>query len=264
MGYSYSASDTPEMCFNAPKNWQLQWYTNRQTSVSTAWNGTLYGIADYNSTSDGDNVILQIPGATHDWYVSFNRKIGINRGTKEGGNQVLVHKRSSGLGYGESDLIAKLDAGDTYSNAALPLAITVNSIDLSADPAFAFVTIAPVPTPAPTTQAPTPDPTPAPTQAPAPDPTPPPTPVPTPVPTPAPTTQAPTPDPTPAPTQSPTPAPAPTPKLTGECTVEKFSSAVGGQDALAEILGLVAADSDADAIQTVLTAKCEEALKPTK
>ena len=52
--------------------------------------------------------------------------------------------------------------------------------------------------------------------------------------------------------------------VTAECTVEKFSSAVGGQDELAVILGLVAADSDADAIQTVLTARCEEALKPTK
>jgi hypothetical protein len=146
MGYSYSTDDGPEMCFNAPKNWQLQWYDDRETTVSGGWSGELYGIADYGDTNDGDTVIAQIPGTTEDWYVSFNRKIGINSGTVEGGDQVLVHKRPSGLGYGESTLMAKLSSGNTYSDA--PLEITVNAIDLSANPAFASVTFG---TTAPTT-----------------------------------------------------------------------------------------------------------------
>ena len=134
--------------FNAPKNWQLGWYDNRQTTVSGGWSGDLYGITDYGDTNDGDTVIAQIPGTTEDWYVSFNRKTGINNGTLEGGNQVLVHKRPSGLSYGESTLMAKLNCGNTYSDA--PLVITVNAIDLSTNPAFASVTIGSVATPAPT------------------------------------------------------------------------------------------------------------------
>ena len=147
MGYSYSTDDGPEMCFNAPKNWQLQWYDDRETTVSGGWSGELYGIADYGDTYDGDTVIARILGTPDDWYVSFNRKTGINSGTVEGGNQVLVHKRPSGLGYGESTLMAKLNSG-WYTDA--PLVITVNAIDLSTNPAFASVTIGSVATPAPT------------------------------------------------------------------------------------------------------------------
>ena len=139
MGYIYSNDDGPEMCFNAPKNWKLGWYDDRQRTVSAGvWSGDLYGIADYGDTIDGDTVIARIPGTTEDWYVSFNRKTGINSGTVEGGNQVLVHKRPSGLGYGESTLMAKINSG-WYTDA--PLVITVNAIDLSANPAFASVTI---------------------------------------------------------------------------------------------------------------------------
>jgi hypothetical protein len=143
MGFSYGSNDSPEMCFNAPKNWQLQWYTDRQTTVSGGWSGALYGIADYGNTNEGDTVIVQIPGTSEDWYVSFNCKTGINRDTQEGGNQVLVHKRQSGLGKGESTLMAKLDSGNTYPGTDAPLEITVNAINLSASPAFASVTIAP-------------------------------------------------------------------------------------------------------------------------
>ena len=199
MGYSYSSDDGPEMCFNAPKHWQLGWYDDRQTTVSGGWSGDLYGIADYVGTNEGDTVIVQIPG-TEDWYVSFNRKTGINSGTPEGGNQVLVHKRSSSSGYGKSDLMAKLNSGNTYSGA--PLQITIDAINLSANPAVASVTIG-TPTPAPVA-APTPSPTSAsfapPTTTPAPvaAPTPPPTSTPfaPPTTTPAPATPAPAPAPT--------------------------------------------------------------------
>ena len=60
--------------------------------------------------------IVMVPGAT-DWYVSFNRRAGINIDTKEGGNQVLAHKRTRGLGYAELDLMDKINAGGTYSGA---------------------------------------------------------------------------------------------------------------------------------------------------
>ena len=177
MGHGYRSNNTPEMCFNAPKNWQLQWYTDRQRTVnaiiddrfagddffadgddrippaSGGWSGKIYGIADYGRTINGDTVIVKIvmvPAGATDWYVSFNRRAGINIGTQEGGDQVLVHKRTRGLGYAESDLMAKINAGDTYSGA--PLEITVNAINLrSADPPFAYVKIGSgsIPTPQP-------------------------------------------------------------------------------------------------------------------
>jgi hypothetical protein len=219
MGYSYGQDEGPEMCFNAAKNWQLGWYSDRHVSVTSSWSGNLYGLADYENTSSNDMIIAQIPasvdGGFDDWYVSFNRKIGINRGTVEGGNQVLVHKRASGTGYAQSWLMAKLSAGGTYNDG--PLSITVDTIDLNAAQGFAKVTIGTPSTPAPTRSPVTPAPiTPAPTRAPV---TPAPTGAPiTPAPvTPAPVTPAPiTPAPvTPAPTGSPiTPAPV-TPAPTG-------------------------------------------------
>eukprot|EP00814_Leptocylindrus_danicus_P016466 CAMPEP_0116013620 /NCGR_PEP_ID=MMETSP0321-20121206/5828_1 /TAXON_ID=163516 /ORGANISM="Leptocylindrus danicus var. danicus, Strain B650" /LENGTH=672 /DNA_ID=CAMNT_0003483191 /DNA_START=45 /DNA_END=2060 /DNA_ORIENTATION=+ len=156
MGYSYSSDDGPEMCFNAPKNWQLGWYNDGQKVVTSGWSGNLYGIADYGTIDSGSVVIAQIPasvnGGTDDWYVSFNRKAGINAGTVEGGNQVLVHKRASGTGYAESTLMAKLSAGGTYSGAPLP--IEVSAIDISQSPGFATVLIGTLATPAPVTPAP--------------------------------------------------------------------------------------------------------------
>ena len=218
MGYSYSQDDTPEMCFNGPKNWQLGWYSDRQIVVTSGWTGNIVGLVDYQNTSD-ETIVLQIPasvdGGSDDWYVSFNRKSGINSGTVEGGNQVLVHKRESGNGYSQSWLMAKLNSGESYSDA--PLTITVNSIDFSASPAaYASITVGEITsfpstfpsqspiTPAPVTPAPvTPAPvTPAPV-SPAPVTSAPVTPAPV---TPAPVTPAPV---TPAPvTQAPvTPAP---------------------------------------------------------
>ena len=127
MGYSYSSSNAPLMCFNAAKNWQLGWYDDRQRIISSGetWTGKVYGISDYGNTNTGDTVIVQIPDTSFDWYVSFNRKVGINSGTKEGGNQVLVHRRNKGVAYGESDLMAKLNAGGTYSSAPLPIKVNM-------------------------------------------------------------------------------------------------------------------------------------------
>jgi len=140
MGYSYNAKDSPFMCFNAPKNWQLGWYDDRQEIVSTRWSGNIYGIADYGRIGTDDTVIVQIPfPGTEDWYVSFNRKSGINSGTKICHDQVLVHKRSSGVAYSSSTLMANMNTGDTYTTDHLD--IIVHAIILSTNPTFASVTI---------------------------------------------------------------------------------------------------------------------------
>ena len=111
---------------------RLGWYSDRQTEISGGWSGNLYGLADYGSTTAGQTVIGKITASPDDWYFSFNRQTGINSGTQEGGNQVLVHKRATGLATGFSHLMAKLSAGESYSGA--PLNITVNVIDISSNP----------------------------------------------------------------------------------------------------------------------------------
>ena len=135
------------MCFNAAKNFQLGWFNDKfQTvdSTNTYWSGDLVGQVNYNTASDaqrvGIKIAAEITGSTEDYYVSFNRAVGYNSGTQEGGNQVLVHKRASADGYSQSWLMAKLNDGESYND--IPnLPISVNEINLSATPAIATVTI---------------------------------------------------------------------------------------------------------------------------
>jgi len=206
MGYSSAYDDGPLMCFNAPKNWQLGWYSDAQEIVTVdGWSGNLYGIADYGGTEIGSaGVIAQIPasidGGTDDWYVSFNRKAGINAGTSEGGDQVLVHKTPAGSEEAEeSTLMAKLSAGETYSGAPLPIQVSAIDIFSQQRPGFATVIIGtPLVTTAPVTNAPI---TPSPTHSPS-----------TSLvePTPSPSSATPTKSPTKAPSMEPTIAIKPT------------------------------------------------------
>merc|ERR1712157_478351 len=190
---------------------QLGWYTDQQVTVTIGGTFNLIGISDYGATTNNDKTNIQIPGDTEDFYVTFNRKSGINSGTVEGGNQVFVHKRPTGNGYGESDLVAKLNAGGYYDGASL--SVTVLSIDLSSTPPHASVQIGSS-TPAPNippTPSPTNSPTPSPTNSPTASPTNSPTTSPTNSPTPSPTTPSPTNSPTPSPTDSPTVSPTNSP-----------------------------------------------------
>lgn len=165
MGYSYGSDDGPRMCFNAAKNAQLGWYDDKtETVTGTGWTGSLHGISDYGS-SGASTVLLKIEGRSYDWYVSFNRRSGINSGTKEGANQVLIHRREKGTGYSTSKLMAKRGSGGKYSNN------DISSYPIQVDSIGTFATV--------TIGAPPAGPTPAPTNAPTTGPTPPPVPVPT-------------------------------------------------------------------------------------
>jgi hypothetical protein len=153
MGYSYGDTEGPIMCFNNAKNYQLGWYDGMQRDVlpmDNPWDGRLYGVADYaglvasDATDDGD-VVIKVQGNSVDYYVGFNRETGINSGTKEAGNQVTIQSRT-GTGYGESELVAKLTAGNQYTipdfgGSGKNVYIRVDTIDTSASPAFAEVTI---------------------------------------------------------------------------------------------------------------------------
>ena len=102
-GYSYGNDDGPIMCFNGPKSWQLGWFTDYHIDLSvaigTSWTGNLVGFAQKANATLTDKMIIRIQSSVNDVYVNFNRKIGINSGTQEGGDQVLVTTRATGAGY---------------------------------------------------------------------------------------------------------------------------------------------------------------------
>lgn len=103
------------MCFNAAKNFQLGWFSDKfhEMSLSDTFSGDLIGQADY--SPNGNQVGIRITSSPNDYYVSFNRRTGINSGTLEGADQVLVHSRPTVNGYGQSTLLAKLNVGGTFS-----------------------------------------------------------------------------------------------------------------------------------------------------
>ncbi|GFH56169.1 hypothetical protein CTEN210_12645 [Chaetoceros tenuissimus] len=151
MGFSYSNDDGPIQCFNAPKNWQLGWYDDKRVPVSyDGWEGNLIGLSDYGNSNvaAGDMVIARV-NLNESYYVSFNRKTGINSGTQEGGDQVMVHKRELGTEYAASDVLAYLNSGDAYTSPDSNFTVTVNSIDLTSNPARANVKIERFDTPPP-------------------------------------------------------------------------------------------------------------------
>ena len=211
------------MCFNGAKTWQLGWFTNYHVDLPKAndfnWNGDLIGFAERDSSSSAaDRMIIRIRSSVDDYYIHFNRQIGMNAETKEGGNKVLVAKRSSGTGYAFSYLLAILGPGGVYTisnfnGSRSAMTIVVRTINTRSIPARANISVRFGPSSAPTrtpTRAPTKAPTRAPTNAPTRAPTKVRTRKPTRMPTYAPTrapTRAPTDSPTVEPTNAPTNAP---------------------------------------------------------
>ena len=55
MGYSYSGTASPAMCFNGHKNYVLGWFADKQITVNPtangAWTGKLVGFVDYINAS---------------------------------------------------------------------------------------------------------------------------------------------------------------------------------------------------------------------
>ena len=79
-----------------------------------------------------------------DFYIGFNRRTGFNSGTKEAANKVTVVEQATG--YATSNLVAKLGSGEkftisNYQGGSEDVIIDVTSIDLSASPAHAKVSV---------------------------------------------------------------------------------------------------------------------------
>jgi hypothetical protein len=169
MGYSYSQDDGPIMCFNAAKSWQFGWYSDKASTLDKtnkrSYVGVLGGIADY-ADSNIETVLVKLntSGSSTDYFVNFNRRFGINSGTVEGGDQVtVVMQGSEGTAYAESELVAKLNALDTYTisnfdGSGETATVTVNSIGGATADVSICIGPCPSPTPIPT-PVPTPNPT---------------------------------------------------------------------------------------------------------
>ena len=150
MGYSYSRDDTPLMCFNAAKSWQLGWYADKAVTVTpfaSGFSGRLMGIADYQHPA-GYNVLVKIEtGQDTDYYLNFNRKKGINSGTLEGGDKVMITRQGeNGTGYSPSKLMAAISSGQYYTindfaGSGDSVRVSGQEINLSSSPGYADVTI---------------------------------------------------------------------------------------------------------------------------
>jgi len=112
MGYSYGEQYGPRMCFNGPENHLLGWYADRTVDLPAqgGWSGPLWGLEAYTRTATGA-VMIRIDD---EYFVTFNRAIRINSGTREGRNQVLIHQRGNAA-WAFSSLLAELTAGSTFN-----------------------------------------------------------------------------------------------------------------------------------------------------
>ena len=79
--------------------------------------------------------------------MNFNRQAGINVGTMENGNKVLLTRPGmNGIGYSESKLMAALSSGSTFTindfaQSGRPLNIKVHELNLYASPGYAVVSV---------------------------------------------------------------------------------------------------------------------------
>ena len=147
MGGGFSEAG-PLACYNGAKSWQMGWYNSRSYNYNIEndiWKGRLIGQVDYSTPNDvTSKVVLKLnsPGSI-DYFVMFNR---IKVGTKESQNLVMVVRSDIETDpWGESELVAKLSAGQStslnYFHLWDSLEVTVNEINLNANPAYADVTV---------------------------------------------------------------------------------------------------------------------------
>jgi hypothetical protein len=134
--------ERPVQCFNPAKNWQLGWYSTQSVEIDPLsvgnFVGTLVGIDDFDDTPSSQYVVLKIENGHTDLFVGYNRRKGINRGTQQGIDKVLIVEQ--GEGYSTSVKLAQLSVGETYTVANYQglgddLSITFTSVSADLDEA---------------------------------------------------------------------------------------------------------------------------------
>ena len=148
MGNPLYSDEIGKMCFNAAKNWQIGWYDTKKLLVDPLLNPSttvkLVGIANFDTLSNNDPVVVKVEtGTGADYFIGFNRAIGVNAENDEADNEVTIVKVGSGHGesYSQSYLMATLVQGESYTIPGFDWVIEPQKIDIVADPAVATVSI---------------------------------------------------------------------------------------------------------------------------
>jgi len=149
MGASPTIPNGPSMCFNSAKSWSLGWYFDAHKVLhAEEVKDNVYdliSIADYNLISN-EYIIIKITRCADkfDYFVNFNREVGITADNSEGHNMVFVTKATSSH-YVDSFLVARLQEDEEYIAKALKsgnfIAINVKSISNNMSPPFASVRV---------------------------------------------------------------------------------------------------------------------------
>ena len=111
------------MCYNAAKNWQIGWYNDRKVllnpkseSAITTWSKTvtMVGIADYVNIANIPVVVKLETDTMNDYFIAFNRAMGINADNAEASNKVSIVQTDGGDGESEAQswLRATLQVGE--------------------------------------------------------------------------------------------------------------------------------------------------------
>jgi len=127
-----------QQCYNGMKSWMVDWYMDRQLSIhpleDPVWQEDLVGVVDYQK--DGPLVTLRILGnSTHHYFVSYNRKVGINQDVCEQGEEVIIHYRTPNDNSRASYKVGHLKEGESFVDKnwdpERPLNIVFDSLDSS-------------------------------------------------------------------------------------------------------------------------------------
>jgi len=125
MGFTYSRDDQ-QICFNAAKSFQLQWYADQSTTLNPlggtddqARNKFVFnGVTDYRR-NDKALVVLRLEQLKKepDYYIGYNRKHGIHRDTMEDPDRITIVRKEVGgpTEYGHSTKVAALDVGESHT-----------------------------------------------------------------------------------------------------------------------------------------------------
>ena len=124
---------------SAAKSWQLGWYSSKADSITPSSSSATYttklaGIVDYATTSNKVLLEIQQTSSTTFYYINYNRGTGINVGTQEGKDSVLVVSKDTSVDTNFSMSQAILATGQALTinnfngNSGETLTITFTSL----------------------------------------------------------------------------------------------------------------------------------------
>jgi len=150
MGYG-NTMDDDRKCFNAVKSWELGWYSAAHKTLDPfnfVFNGQIVGFAEFDKREER-HAIIKISGHNddNDYFVSFNRKVGINAGSTVDGDKVIVHsnnekKRTAIVSSKETALSAGGSFTiDNFGGSGKILSVIVEEVSVNTVPGYAHVLI---------------------------------------------------------------------------------------------------------------------------